>query len=325
MSRSDTQRESDKAAIEELMKGAPGAWKADPREMLRVGPDFSLAAFDRAGTPGWKGSKDDAREYMEARGAVMAEWQERLYAQAKAGAPDALLVIVQGLDTAGKGGVARHVISMVDPQGIHLKAFKAPTATERAQHFLARVRKELPAPGIIGVFDRSHYEDVLVPGVLARKGELSDTEKTWAVSAAELDERYAEIEQMEAELVAGGTRVLKFCLLVSYEEQGLRLRERLERPDKYWKYSPGDLDVRADWDLYQETYEDMLRRSSSDNAPWYVIPADRKWYSRLSITEIITATLEDMAPAWPDADFDIAAEKAALEATMTPEALKAHR
>lgn len=305
----------------ELIESQPADWTADPRELLRVPADFDLSSFNRAGTPGWEAGKKPGKKLMKQRASLMAELQERLYAQSKEGAADALLVVVQGLDTAGKGGVARHVISQVDPQGIHLKAFKAPTDEERQHHFLWRVERELPKPGIIGLFDRSHYEDLLVPTAQARSGHTDGKGQSWVVSEDELNSRYHDIYEMEKAAIERGTRVLKFCLMVSYEEQGKRLRERLDRPDKHWKYSPHDLDVRDDWKAYQDTYEEVLRRTSTEIAPWYVIPADRKWYVRLAITEIITRTLADIDPQWPAADFDIEREKARLALTMTDEAL----
>ncbi|MDO5720507.1 MAG: polyphosphate kinase 2 family protein [Actinomycetaceae bacterium] len=317
-------KKAQKAAVKKtrnMIESQPATWTEDPRTLLRVGPDFSLASFNRRATPGWEAGKKPAKKLMKQRARLMAELQERLYAQSKTGASDALLVIVQGLDTAGKGGVARHVISKVDPQGIHLKAFKAPTEQERAHHFLWRVERELPKPGIIGLFDRSHYEDLLVPTAQARSGHTDESGQSWVVSEDELNSRYHDIYEMEKAAIERGTRVLKLCLMVSYEEQGKRLRQRLDRPDKYWKYSPHDLDVRNDWTAYQSTYEEVLRRTSTEIAPWYIIPADRKWYSRFVITEIITRTLADINPQWPDADFDIEREKARLALTMTDEAL----
>lgn len=317
-------KKAQKAAVKktrEMIESQPATWSDDPRSLLRVGPDFTLADFNRRATPGWDAGKKPAKKLMKQRAQLMAELQERLYAQSKTGASDALLVVVQGLDTAGKGGVARHVISQVDPQGIHLKAFKAPTEEERSHHFLWRIERELPQPGIIGLFDRSHYEDLLVPTAQARSGHTDESGHSWVISEDELNSRYHDIYEMEKAAVERGTRILKLCLMVSYKEQGKRLRQRLDRPDKYWKYSPHDLDVRDDWDAYQSTYEEVLRRTSTEIAPWYIIPADRKWYSRFVITEIITRTLADIAPQWPDADFNIEREKARLALTMTDEAL----
>src|SRR6188768_1919788 len=193
-----------------------GAWSKDPREALRAGPNFDLDAMDRDGTPGWERKKKSAKRFGEQRGRLLSELQERLFAEGKAGGDRALLVIVQGLDTAGKGGVARHVMSKVDPQGVALRSFGPPTKEEQEHHFLWRIRKCLPGPGLIGVFDRSHYEDVLV----ARVDELVRPD-VW-------EKRYDEINDFEADLVESGTTVLKFGLMVSHDQQGLRLMKRLD-------------------------------------------------------------------------------------------------
>ena len=170
-----------------------GAWGEDPREALRAGPEFDLDAMDRAATPGWEDDKKAAKRFGKQRGTLLSELQERLFAEGRAGQGRALLVIVQGLDTAGKGGVARHVMSKVDPQGVALRSFGPPTDEEQEHHFLWRIRKQLPAPGLIGVFDRSHYEDVLVARV---DGLVPRT--TW-------EGRFEEINEFESDLVDAGT------------------------------------------------------------------------------------------------------------------------
>lgn len=294
-----------------MSKNKHDRWDVAPWEALRVGPDFDLAAFDRASTPGWDGDKDDAETAMAARGAELAELQERLYAEGRAGGGRGVLCVIQGLDTAGKGGIVRHVMGLVDPQGVTIRAFGVPTEEERAHHYLWRIRNALPQPGRIGVFDRSHYEDVLV----VRVDELVP-EDVWRP-------RFDEINAFEQEITAQGFTVLKFALMVSYEEQGIRLMERLDRPDKHWKYSPGDLKTRAKWDAYQEAYADVFRRTSTDVAPWYVLPADKKWYPRLAVTEILTHTLKTLNPQWPTGDFDVAEQRRLLAATMATSTLKA--
>lgn len=285
-------------------------WSTDPRVALRAGTDFDLSNFDRSSTPGFDGKKADGKALMKERGELLAELQERLFAEGRAGRDRALLCVVQGLDTAGKGGIARHVMGMVDPQGVHLRSFGVPTKEEASHHFLWRIRRALPSPGRIGVFDRSHYEDVLVQRV-----ENIVPEEVWRG-------RYDEINAFEEELEEQGITVLKFALMVSYDEQAERLMERLDRPDKRWKYSPGDLDTRAKWDEYQEAYADVFRLTDTDTAPWYVVPANRKWYSRAAVTEIITRTLVDMAPQWPAADFDVEEQRELLAATMSTKALE---
>ena len=282
---------------------AKDLWTTDPRDALRVGPDFDLASFDRNGQPGWDGDKEDGEAYLPERGEEMSDLQERLFAEGREGGTRSVLLVLQGLDTAGKGGIVRHVMGMVDPQGVALASFGVPTEEERAHHYLWRIEKKLPPAGRIGVFDRSHYEDVLV----VRVDELVP-EDVWRA-------RYDEINAWEKKLVEGGTTIIKVALMVSYAEQGERLMERLERPDKHWKFNPGDLDTRSKWPAFQEAYSDVFRLTSTEDAPWYVVPADKKWYSRLAITEILTRTLEELDPQWPVADFDVEEMKKALVAT----------
>ena len=288
-----------------------GAWRQDPHDALRAGPDFDLDKLDRGSTPGWKGDKSTAKRFGKQRGTLLSELQERLFAEGSAGAGRSLLVIVQGLDTAGKGGVARHVMSKVDPQGVALRSFGPPTEEEQKHHFLWRLRRELPGPGMIGVFDRSHYEDVLI----ARVDEL--------VPRATWEGRFDEINQFEGDLVKAGTTIVKFALMVSHDEQGVRLMRRLDRPDKLWKYSANDLPTRRQWDDYQEAYADVFRRTSTDAAPWFVIPADQKWYARLAITEILTQTLIDMDPQWPSVRWDPMVQRRELAKTLSTSALAA--
>ena len=284
-------------------------WSEDPRTALRVGADFDLSTFDRGGAPAWTGNKDQAEAAMKARGGLLSELQERLFAHGRAGGNRKVLVIVQGLDTAGKGGITRHVMGLVDPQGVSLRSFGVPTAEERRHHYLWRIKRGLPRPGLIGVFDRSHYEDVLV----VRVEELVE-EEVWR-------KRYAEINRWEKSLVDDETVVLKFALMVSHDEQGKRLMERIDRPDKRWKYSANDLVTRQRWDDFQEAYADVFRLTSTDHAPWYVLPADRKWYSRLAATEILTRTLVDMDLKWPQPRWRPEVQRRQLAATISPAAL----
>ena len=285
-------------------------WKKDPREVLRVTEDFDLSKFETSGKPGFKGKKKEGKALMKERGKLLAELQERLFAEGRAGGERSLLVVVQGLDTAGKGGVARHVMGMVDPQGVQIRGFGVPTEEEASHHFLWRIKKALPEAGKIGIFDRSHYEDVLVQRV-----DNIVEEDVWR-------KRYDEINRFEEKLVESGTTILKFALMVSHDEQGKRLMERLDRPDKRWKYSKNDLKTRAKWDDYQEAYADVFRFTSTEAAPWYVIPADGKWYSQLAITEIVTRTMVDMRPTWPKPRFDVEVQRRDLAATMSLAALE---
>lgn len=281
-------------------------WRTPAHEVLRAGSGFDLAGLDRSSTPGWPGDRDDAEEHTAARGERLSELQELLFAHGRTDGTRSVLLVLQGLDTAGKGGIVRHVLGAVDPQGVALRSFGVPTPEERAHHYLWRIRAALPRPGYIGVFDRSHYEDVLV----VRVDELVPPD-VWGA-------RYDEINAFEAEVAAAGTVIVKAMLAISPEEQAARLRERLERPDKHWKYNPGDLDVRAKWPAYEEAYQAVLDRTSTDVAPWYVIPADRKWYARLAVTELLVHALEGLDLSWPAADFDPATELARLAAIRLP-------
>ena len=206
------------------------------------------------------------------------------------------------MDTSGKGGIMRHVVGAADPQGVEITAFKAPTAQERAHPFLWRIRKALPEPGIIGVFDRSQYEDVLI----VRVHDL--------VPRAQWSRRYAQINNFEASVAATGTTIVKVMLDISKDEQKARLAARLADPAKHWKFNPGDLDERAHWDDYQAAYQAAIDKCSTDVAPWYVVPADRKWYARLAVMNLLLHALQQLDPQWPAADFDVAEQQARLAA-----------
>ncbi|MGN6612305.1 MAG: polyphosphate kinase 2 family protein [Angustibacter sp.] len=270
------------------------------RQRLAVGEGFRLVDVDPRSTPGFGGNKRAGKAALTAGEEHLSGLQERLYAESKGGGKRSLLLVIQGMDTSGKGGIMRHVVGAVDPQGVRHTAFKKPTDEERAKGFLWRIRQALPQPGEIGVFDRSHYEDVLV----VRVHDLVP-KATWS-------KRYATINDFERRLVERGTTVVKVMLHISRDEQKERLAERLARPDKYWKYNPGDLDERARWDDYQQAYQVALTRCSTEAAPWFVVPADRKWYARWAVQQLLIEHLEGMAPQWPPADFDVAAEQARL-------------
>lgn len=277
-------------------------WTEPAHVVLRAGPGFDLTSFDRRSTPGWHHGKRAARTQMAARGEHMSELQEKLYAHGRTGGTRSVLLVLQGMDTAGKGGIVRHVMGMVDPQGVALTSFGVPTEEERAQHYLWRIRRALPRAGRIGVFDRSHYEDVLVVRV-----DSLVPEEEW-------QPRYAEINEFEQEITRSGTSIVKVMLAVSPAEQAARLRSRLERPDKHWKYNPADIDARSKWPAYDEAYQAVLDRTSTEVAPWYVVPADRKWYARLAVTELVIEALENLGLSWPVADVDVEAELARLDA-----------
>jgi len=279
-------------------------WTDDPNVRLGVGAGFRLADVDPGSTPGFDGvDKQNADEALAEGAEVLSTLQEKLFARSKFGDTRRVLLVLQAMDTAGKGGIVRHVVGAVDPQGIRLYAFKAPTEEERAHDFLWRVRKRLPDAGLIGVFDRSHYEDVLI----ARVRRLAPPE--------EVEARYGQIRDFEQALADEGTTIVKVMLQIGSDDQKERLMERLDRPDKHWKYNPGDVDERLRWDEYQEAYQLALERTSTPMAPWFVVPAEKKWYARLAVQHLLIEALERLQLEWPPADFDVAAEKARLAAT----------
>jgi PPK2 family polyphosphate:nucleotide phosphotransferase len=282
------------------MSDLPALWTHEPHSVLAFQPGDRVADIDAGATPGFTGSKADAPALQAQRNDRFAEMQEMLYANSRAGDSRSVLLVLQGMDTAGKGGIVKHVVGGGNPQGIRYSSFGVPTAEERTHHYLWRIRKALPAAGHIGVFDRSHYEDVLI----VRVHNLVPPE-VWGA-------RYDEINAFERELVDNGTTIVKAAMFVSLEEQKQRLAERLERPDKYWKYNPSDLDERELWPAYQEAYQAVLDKTSTEYAPWHVIPCDRKWYSRLAITELLIEALKSLDLTWPPADFDVEAEKRRL-------------
>jgi PPK2 family polyphosphate:nucleotide phosphotransferase len=232
--------------------------------------------------------KASAEAATEADAHAIDSLQDVLYAEGKR----ALLVVLQGTDTAGKDGTIRDVFNRTGPIGVSVTAFRAPSEAELAHDFLWRVHHAVPRRGTIGIFNRSHYEDVLV--VKVRK----------LVPAAAIEARYDEINAFEKTLVENGTTVLKFMLHISKEEQRERLQARLDDPKKRWKFNPSDLDDRDRWDDFHAAYATMLDRTSTKHAPWHVIPADHKWVRSAAIAAIVRKTLEDMDPRYPAADWD---------------------
>ncbi len=263
---------------------------------------FDLSKVDTSATPGVANRKAGQKALLKNL-AELGMLQERLYADSTSGGTRSVLLLLQAMDTAGKGGIIRHVVGSVDPQGVHLHAFKAPTAAEKRHDFLWRVRAQLPAPGRIGVFDRSHYEDVLIRRVHGYS------------SPEVIEERYGLIVDFEKEVAASGTAIIKVMLHVGYNEQKARLLQRLERPDKNWKYNPGDVTERAFWPAYMQAYQIALTRTSTPDAPWYVIPADHKWYARWAVQQLLLGALRRIGPQWPAASYDPAVERARLAAT----------
>jgi PPK2 family polyphosphate:nucleotide phosphotransferase len=262
-----------------------------------------LGAIDTRSTPGFDGKKSDARNAQPALAERIATLQEQLYAEGRTGGSRSVLLILQGMDTSGKGGTLRHTVGLVDPQGVKITSFKGPTKEELAHDFLWRIRKGVPGPGIIGVFDRSHYEDVLI----VRVRELAP--------ADEIERRYDAINEFEAELVDAGVTLVKCMLHISPEEQQARLLARLDDPAKRWKYNPDDVDVRGRWADYRAAYTAALQETDADSAPWYIVPADRKWYRNWAVSALLAETLEELAPQYPPPSYDVAVERRRVEAS----------
>jgi PPK2 family polyphosphate:nucleotide phosphotransferase len=248
----------------------------------------------------------DRRATEEATRALLEELdelQERLYAEGVGGGRRALLLLLQGMDTSGKDGTVRRVVGSTSPAGVHITSFKKPTDEELAHDFLWRIEKALPTAGMIGVFNRSQYEDVLV----VRVHELV-AESVWST-------RYERINEFERRAVEDGCHVVKVMLHISKAEQKKRLGDRLADPRKYWKYNPGDLAERALWDDYAAAYQDALSRCSTDSAPWSVVPADRKWYRDWVVANLLVSALRDMNPTYPPPGFDVAEQRRLVESS----------
>jgi len=270
-------------------------------DLLRVpAGDVDLRSYETRATPGFSGSKAAARAALAEVESRLSDLQEKLYASGVKGDRRSILLVLQGMDTAGKGGTVRHVIGQVDPQGSMVTAFKAPTPEELAHDFLWRIRRRLPGPGILGVFDRSHYEDVLI----VRVHELVPR-ATWA-------RRYATINRFEVSLAERGIRMIKVFLHISKDEQRQRLLARLDDSTKHWKFNAHDIDERAWWEEYAAAYEAVLTKCNLETAPWYVVPADRKWYRNWAVAHLLVEHLEDMRLEWPRADFDVAEQRGRL-------------
>jgi PPK2 family polyphosphate:nucleotide phosphotransferase len=251
---------------------------------IKPGAKVNIASFDPAETRGLKGGRAAATAAIAGNEAALIELQTRLWAEGRR----SLLLILQGTDASGKDGTIAHVFRGVNPQGTRVTSFKPPTAEELAHDFLWRVHRAMPRAGEIGIFNRSQYEDVLV----ARVRKLVP-KQVW-------QKRYADITAFESLLTQGGTTIIKCCLLISRDEQRKRFEERLKDPQKRWKFARGDLEDRLLWKEYQAAYSEAIARTSTRDAPWYVIPADHKWFRNWAVTQILIETLTEMDPKYPD-------------------------
>ncbi len=259
--------------------------ETDLREALVVKPgrEVHLSDLDQKATFGF--DKDSSADLIEKQLKRMASLQDRLWAEAKR----SVLIVLQGIDAAGKDGTIQKVMEAFNPQGCNVSSFKQPSSDELAHDFLWRIHKRVPGKGEIGIFNRSHYEDVLVVRV---HGIIPKS--VWS-------KRYDQINEFERMLTESGTTVIKFFLSIDRDEQRERFQERYDDPAKRWKFSMGDLDERVLWDDYQAAFDDMLSKTSTEWAPWYVIPANRNWLRNLAVSTIVAKTLEDLDPAYPPA------------------------
>jgi PPK2 family polyphosphate:nucleotide phosphotransferase len=256
---------------------------------VKPGSKVDLSKIDPASTSGFKGGKKDAAEPFAELNAQIEELQERLWAEGN----QKLLVVLQGLDASGKDGTIRSVFEGVNPLGTRVAAFGVPTEEELAHDFLWRVHAKVPGKGVIGIFNRSHYEDVLV--VRVRK----------LAPKAVWKSRFGQINDFERLLAETGTKIVKIFLYISKEEQKERLQERLDDPAKRWKFRKGDLEDRALWDDYIAAYEEALAETSQPAAPWYVVPSDRNWYRNLVVASIVVDTLKAMDPQTPEPEENL--------------------
>jgi PPK2 family polyphosphate:nucleotide phosphotransferase len=251
---------------------------------VEAGKSVDLSKYDPRDTGPFK-DKDEARVAIQKDAEAIDALQNVLYAEGKR----SLLVVLQGTDSSGKDGTVRAVFNVCGPIGVVMTSYKSPTSEELAHDFLWRIHKACPSRGMIGIFNRSHYEDVLVPKV--KKYVSSDV----------IEQRYEQINNFEKTLSDNGTRILKFMLHLSKEEQAVRLRDRVDDPTKRWKFNPADLEDRLLWDDYMKAYEVALTRCSTKYAPWHIIPADRNWVRNAAISRIVRETLEEMDPQFPEA------------------------
>lgn len=267
--------------------GTPGSVSAQLMLVSEGGPAV-LDAYATDATPGVDGRRRAERSLRKQLLPCLAELHDRLIASNE----HSVLVVLQGLDACGKSGTVKHVGPALNPAGVCVAKFKEPDPSEEREHFLERIRRQLPEPGQIAFFDRSHYEDAIVPRVA---GELDE---------AELDQRLAEIREFEVELVDAGTIVVKCLLHLSYDEQRRRFLRRLDRPDKQWKFSESDLETRAQWPMLQAVYGEVVGRTSVGDSPWFLVPADHKWYRNWAVASLLIEHLAAVRSEYPTLEFD---------------------
>lgn len=265
--------------------------RSEASELYKVKPGevVDVTSFDPSDQALWEvGVKEEYKKIFKEQLAELRELQNVLYAEGK----HKVLVVMQAMDAGGKDGCVKKVFSTMDPQGVHVSAFKAPNKKELAHDFLWRVHQKVPAKGMISVFNRSHYEDIIAVRVKKIFGE-----DVWR-------KRYNHIVNFEQMLADEGTKIVKIFLNISKDEQKGRLQDRLDNPDKWWKFNPGDLDDRAQWSEFMEAYNDVLSKTSTDEAPWHVVPANKKWYRNLAVAQIMINALKDLQMEYPKVEWN---------------------
>ena len=278
-------------------------WSLPPAQLLRFHSHTHLVDIDAGSKPGFDGDQEAGERFIADSSSEIANYQRLMYANGIHGDTHRVLIVLQGMDASGKGGIVRHVFSQVDPMGIHYHGFGKPSEEDLAHDYLWRIRRELPSNGWISIFDRSQYEDIVMPRIT---GSLP--EETWRA-------RYGQINDFEAELAGSGCAIIKIFLVSSRQAQRQHFLRRLDDPTRYWKFDPSDLEARDRWDDYMAAWQDVFERTSTSIAPWYLIPADKRWYSRMVVSELLRTTMKNFNQTWPplDADRDEALARLGVE------------
>ena len=278
-------------------------WSLPPAQLLRFHSHTHLVDIDAGSKPGFDGDQEAGERFIADSSSEIANYQRLMYANGIHGDTHRVLIVLQGMDASGKGGIVRHVFSQVDPMGIHYHGFGKPSEEDLAHDYLWRIRRELPSNGWISIFDRSQYEDIVMPRIT---GSLP--EETWRA-------RYGQINDFEAELAGSGCAIIKIFLVSSRQAQRQHFLRRLDDPTRYWKFDPSDLEARDRWDDYRAAWQEVFERTSTSIAPWYLIPADKRWYSRMVVSELLRTTMKNFNQTWPplDADRDEALARLGVE------------
>ena len=278
-------------------------WSLPPAQLLRFHSHTHLVDIDAGSKPGFDGDQEAGERFIADSSSEIANYQRLMYANGIHGDTHRVLIVLQGMDASGKGGIVRHVFSQVDPMGIHYHGFGKPSEEDLAHDYLWRIRRELPSNGWISIFDRSQYEDIVMPRIT---GSLP--EETWRA-------RYGQINDFEAELAGAGCAIIKIFLVSSRQAQRQHFLRRLDDPTRYWKFDPSDLEARDRWDDYMAAWQEVFERTSTSIAPWYLIPADKRWYSRMVVSELLRTTMKNFNQTWPplDADRDEALARLGVE------------